>query len=209
MRAGADAGASSPGLLRVLERAQQLGFLGPGPVDAHVAHAAAYLPVLEGVSGRIADLGSGAGLPGLPIALARPDLALVLVDAGERRVEALRRAVEELGLEARVDVVLGRAEVVGRGELRGTLDAVVARAFGPPAVTAECAAPLLRLGGRLIVSEPPDGAHRWPAEAIAELGLAIGARLAGPPHLQVLDQVHVCPDTFPRRDGLPAKRPLF
>ena len=202
-------GAPSPGLLRVLERAQQLGFLGPGPVEAHVAHATGYLPALEGISGRVADLGSGAGLPGLPIALARPDLALVLVDAGERRVAALRRAVEELGIADRVEVVLGRAEVVGRGELRGSLDGVVARGFGPPAVTAECAAPLLRLGGRLIVSEPPEGEERWPAEALAEMGLAIGAQLIGPPRIQVLEQVQACPDVYPRRDGLPSKRPLF
>ena len=162
------------------------------------------------MAGRIADLGSGGGLPGLPIALARPDLGVVLIDAGERRTDFLRWAVDELELDARVEVVVGRAEHVGRSELRGAFDAVVARSFGSPAVTAECSAPLLRVGGRLVVSEPPDPEDgRWPAAPLADLGLSIGPRTAGPPGIQVLEQVSPCPDVYPRRDGLPAKRPLF
>jgi 16S rRNA (guanine527-N7)-methyltransferase len=107
-------------------------------------------------------------------------------------------------------VLLGRAEIVGRSERRGSFDAVVARSFGPPAVTAECAAPLLRPGGRLVVSEPPDGTEeRWPEDGVAAFGLARGARLPGPPGIQVLTQVEPCPEAYPRRDGLPAKRPLF
>jgi 16S rRNA (guanine527-N7)-methyltransferase len=209
MTIGGAPDAADPALLRTLERAQQLGFLGPGPVGDHLTHAAGYLPALADVQGRIADLGSGAGVPGLPIALARPDLEVVLVDAGERRAAFLRRAVEDLGLADRVEVVLGRAESVGRSELRGRLDAVVARGFGAPAVTAECAAPLLRRGGRLLVSEPPQGGERWPPVPLAGLGLAVGRRWTGPPALQALEQVAPCPERCPRRDGVPAKRPLF
>ena len=162
------------------------------------------------MGGRVADLGSGGGLPGLPVAVARPDLEVVLIDAGARRIDFLRTAIEDLELAPRVLAVLGRAENVGRSELRGTFDAVVARSFGPPAVTAECGAPLLRVGGLLIVSEPPDGpTDRWPAEGLAGLGLALGPGLPGPPRIQVLEQVTPCPDGYPRRDGMPAKRPLF
>jgi 16S rRNA (guanine527-N7)-methyltransferase len=195
----------------VLERARALGFLGPGAVTEHLTHATGFLPALEPLAGRIADLGSGGGVPGLPLALARPDLELVLVDAGERRAEFLRWAVAELGLGERVTVVHGRAERVGRADLRGTLAGVVSRSFGPPAVTAECGSPLLRLGGRLVVSEPPGevAEDRWPPSGLAELGLTVGPRWEGPPAIQVLEQARPCPDRFPRRDGVPAKRPLF
>jgi 16S rRNA (guanine527-N7)-methyltransferase len=198
-----------PSLLAQLERARALGFLGPGPVEDHLRHAAGFLAALEGASGPVADLGSGAGVPGLAIATARPDLELVLIDAGERRARFLGEAVEALGLGGRVRVVRGRAEAVGRGELRGACGAVVARGFGQPAPTAECAAPLLRVGGLLVVSEPPEPADRWPPAALAELGLAPRKPAPDGPRIQVLEQVATCPDAYPRRDGVPAKRPLF
>jgi 16S rRNA (guanine527-N7)-methyltransferase len=98
-----------------------------------------------------------------------------------------------------------RAEAVP--DLRGRFVAVVARSFGPPAVTAECGAPLLEVGGRLVVSEPPRTEGRWAGCAVLGVGPAV--RLPGPPTLVVLTQVAACPDRFPRRTGLPAKRPLW
>ena len=202
--------AADPGLRDQLERARGLGLLGPGPVADHVVHSLGFLPALAGVVGHLVDLGSGGGVPGLPIALARPDLRITLVDASARRAAFLDAAVRALELESRAEVVLGRAELLGHGALRGTADAVVARSFGPPAATAECAAPLLRPGGILIVSEPPEAqGERWPASPLEELGLVPGAAWPGPPRLQVLEQVTACPHRFPRRDGVPAKRPLF
>ena len=79
----------------------------------------------------------------------------------------------------------------------------MARGFGPPAVTAECAAPFLAMGGRLLTSEPPDE-RPWPSEALAQLGLTPRRRRHG---VMVLEQVRLCPGRFPRRS--PAKRPLF
>lgn len=198
------------GLVDRLEQARTLGFLGPGPVEDHVRHSWAFLAALTPVEGVLVDLGSGGGVPGLPVALARPDLEVVLVEAGGRRAALLEEAVRALGLGDRVRVVHGRAEVVGRSTLRGACAAVLARGFGPPPVTAECAAPLLRLGGRLVVSEPPDArTDRWPAKELAPLGLAPTEALRGPPRLQVLVQTGPCPERYPRRDGTPAKRPLF
>jgi 16S rRNA (guanine527-N7)-methyltransferase len=197
-------------LLAQLERARSLGFLGPGPVRAHVEHSSGFLAALDTVGGpgAVIDLGSGGGVPGLIIGVARPDLAMVLLDATASRCRFLEDAVGQLGLTA--TVVEGRAEVLGRGSLRGSAVAVVARSFGPPAATAECAAPLLALGGTLVVSEPPDpAADRWPADRLAALGLAPLHRSAASPVVQVLRQVEPCPDAYPRRDGLPAKRPLF
>ena len=194
-------------LVRQLERSRDLGFLGPGPVEEHVRHATGFLAALEGTTGRVLDLGAGGGVPGLVIALERPDLELVLVDAMGKRCRFLEAAVEVLGLRA--TVIEGRAEALGRGPLRASVDAVVARSFGPPATTAECAAPFLRPGGQLLVSEPPDADGRWPAEGLAELGLVALPPAPGAPLVQRLCQETTCGDRYPRRDGVPAKRPLF
>lgn len=197
-----------PALVAVLERSRALGFLGPGPVADHIDHAAGFVRAVVDVTGRVVDLGSGGGVPGLVLATARPDLEVVLVDAMAKRCEFLEAAVATLGL-AQVQVVHGRAELVGRGALRASAAAVVARSFGPPAVTAECAAPLLQPGGRLVVSEPPGSLDRWDPAGLALVGLRLDHRTSTVPALQVLVQAAPCPDRFPRRDGMPAKRPLF
>lgn len=207
--AGGDLPAGTEPLLAQLERARDLGLLGPGPAVDHLVHAQAFIDALAGLTGRVVDLGSGGGVPGLPVAIARPDLEVVLLDAAARRGAFLTSAVEALGISDRVSVVTGRAEDLGRGELRGTAAAVLARSFGPPSATAECGAPLLRLGGRLIVSEPPHAGDRWPLAGTKLFGLVPLGSAQGTPKIQVLEQRSPCPDTYPRRDGVPAKRPLF
>jgi 16S rRNA (guanine527-N7)-methyltransferase len=207
-------------LVPVLEEGRRLGFLGPGPVEPHLDHAAGFAEALVAGSGagagwspqRGADLGSGAGLPGLPLALHFPASVWVLVDAAVRRAAFLRQAVRELGLEDRVTVVEERAELVGRSPAyRGRFDVVVARSFGPPAVLAECAAPLLQAGGWAVVSEPPGGEPgRWPEDGLARFGLVPGPAVqAGGAAYQVLKQRDWCPDRWPRRVGVPAKRPQY
>ena len=207
-------------LVPVLEEARRLGFLGPGPVEAQLQHALGFARALERAAGeevdgpfrRGADLGSGGGLPGLVLALHFPEVDWVLVEAATRRAAFLRNAVRQVGVEASTTVIEDRAEVVGRAPAnRGTFDVVVARSFGPPAVVAECGAPLLRVGGVAVVSEPPGGApERWPAEGLALVGMAPGpTTVAAGATYQVLRQVHPCPERWPRRVGIPAKRPLF
>ena len=165
-----------------------------------------------GVPARAADLGSGGGVPALALALRFSEMKWVLIEAAARRAAFLREAVERLGLGGRAVVVEDRAEAAGhQPQYRGSFDVVTARSFGPPAVVAECAAPLLRIGGRVVISEPPGGAPaRWPAEGLVLLGLAPAASVesAGATY-QVLRQVEACPDRWPRRVGIPAKRPLF
>jgi 16S rRNA (guanine527-N7)-methyltransferase len=137
---------------------------------------------------------------------------VVLLEGRTMRCEFLSQSIETLGLADRVAVLSSRAEVAGQDpEWRGKFDAAVARGFAAPAVTAECAAPLLREGGILCVSEPPDvaGFARWPAAGCAELGLAQAFSVAAPNSFVVLRQTAVCPDRYPRRTGVPAKRPLF
>jgi 16S rRNA (guanine527-N7)-methyltransferase len=196
-------------VLQILGRSQELGFLGPGPLEPQVDRSLAFTQIGP-APGRLLDLGSGGGLPGFVLAFAWPDTALVLLDGSVRRCAFLSSVVVDLGWEERITVVAERAELTGRSALRATIDLVVARGFGPAAVTAECAAPLLRVDGQLVVSEPPGGApERWPADELATLGLEVGERVAEPVALQVLRQVRVCPDRFPRRVGIPNKRPLF
>lgn len=189
----------------MLEEARTLGFLGPGPVPFHVEHARGYLPALEGVRGEALDLGAGGGIPGLVLAAERPELRWTFLDAMAKRTAFLVRAVSRLGL-TNVTVRTARAEAVP--DLRGRFEAVVARSFASPPVTAECAAPLLRVGGRLVVSEPPEGAAgRW--EGVAQLGLGHPQRLSGRPALVLLVQESPCPERYPRRTGVPTKRPLW
>jgi 16S rRNA (guanine527-N7)-methyltransferase len=203
-----------PPLLEALRASQALGFLGPGEPTFHVEHAAAFSATLKpGI--RVLDLGSGGGVPGLILGVQRPDLMLTLLDSNARRCAFLRETLEEIpGLRDRVAVVEGRAEVLGRdGHLRGSFDAVVSRSFGSPAVTAECGAPFLTVGGLLVVSEPPDteeSARRWPEAGVAVVGLRdVGRRDEVGFGVRVLELASPCPEPYPRRTGLPNKRPIF
>jgi 16S rRNA (guanine527-N7)-methyltransferase len=189
----------------VLAESARLGFLGPGSMEPAVLHAAGFLPCLRPAAS-VLDLGAGGGLPGLVLAALTPDTEWVLLDASQRRTDFLRRAVGRLGWGGRVRVVTGRAEaVVDALGWRGAFDAVVSRGFGPPATTAECAAGLLRLGGQLVVSEPPEADDgRWPADGLARLGLRRD-------HLDTFlyasfTPVDPCPASLPRRRLRP---PLF
>jgi 16S rRNA (guanine527-N7)-methyltransferase len=196
----------------VLARSHALGFLGPGDPMFHVEHALGFGDELDGVD-RVVDLGSGGGVPGLVLAVL-DDRRYLLLDAMQKRCAFLESAVADLGLEERVEIVCARAEDVGRdGERRAWADAVVSRSFGKPAVAAECAAPLLRPGGRLVVSEPPDADRsdlRWVPQGLARLGLVDeGGRQHRGSNFRRLRQDSPCPDDFPRRAGVPSKRPLF
>ena len=198
---------------QVLERAKALGFLGPGAVSEHLEHAQAYEAACDGAfTGRAADLGSGGGVPALPLALAWPASTWVLIDRSERRAAFLEDAVRTLGISDRVQVRNEPAERSGRDlELRGQLHLVVARSFGPPGTAAECAAPLLALGGLLVVSEPPSpSTARWPTDELARLGLGPARLLTtSTGTIAVLEQRTPCPDRYPRTEGKPAKAPLF
>lgn len=205
----------SPALLEVLEGGQRRGFLGPANLEDAIVHARWYARAVRAPRSFV-DLGSGGGLPGLVLACTWPDARAILVEAQERRATFLELAVGRLCLASRVQVVRMRAEEAGRNtSWRGRNDLVVARSFGRPAVTAECGAPFLRVGGRLVVSEPPVADQdRWEWAGLELLGLeplvtvhvGEGSRVGS---YRVLHQRHPCADRYPRRVGVPAKRPLF
>ena len=200
----------------VLRRSQRLGYIGGSDLEPHIRHARGFIGAIATPPTRALDLGSGGGLPGLVLACDWPGSSWVLLDGSQTRTAFLEHAVRELELGDRVTVVRGRAEEVAhQDDVRGAFDLVVARSFGPPAVVAECAAPFLMIGGSLVVSEPPDTFGRWDhPDELADLGLDLGARVGddgrpGAGTYQELLQVTRCPDRYPRRVGVPTKRPLF
>jgi len=171
------------------------------------------LPVVRAAT-TVADLGAGAGFPGLPLAVALPDARVALVESIERKCAFIRAAAEAAGLTD-VEVVAERAEAWSAG--MGTRDLVTARALAPLAVLAEYAAPLLRERGVLVAWKGRrDAQEERDADAAAvQLGLAIEEIRPVRPypgaehrHLHVLRKVAPTPERFPRRPGMARKRPL-
>ena len=173
----------------------------------HVLHAARFFDGLSAlpVPFRALDMGSGGGLPGLVLASRFSQSSWSFLDVGQRRCEFLREAIVYLGLE-NASVLEGRAEDLARDiALRQQFDVVVARSFGVPAVTAECATGFLKAGGQLHVSEPPGSPNRWHEESLAQLGL----EFTYAKQVAVMVQTEPCGEKWHRRNGQPAKRPLF
>ena len=127
------------------------GLLGPREVprlwDRHVLNSAVAATLLN-AGESVVDVGSGAGLPGIPLALARPDVTVVLLEPLARRAAFLDEVVADLGLAPRVTVVRGRAEEIVRERTR--YDVAVARAVAPLDKLAAWCLPLLAYGGRLL-----------------------------------------------------------
>lgn len=165
-----------------------------------------------GPQDHVVDLGSGGGLPGLVLAARFPGVRFSFIEGSTRRAAFLEEAVVRCQLEGQVEVVAVRAEMAGRDPaLRSRCTAVVSRAFGSPGETAECGSPFLGPGGLLVVSEPPEprGEAGWPPDGLALLGLAPIAEKPVVEGFVVFRQAETCPDRYPRRTGIPRKRPLF
>lgn len=147
----------------VLARAQAEGALGSWPIADVVDHAREFVAALPPDATSVLDLGTGAGIPGLIIALDRPDLHVTLADRRGKRIDALRRACAFLGWTDRVTLVAMDAELMAREPTwRASFDVVVARGFAEPRTTLRLASQLCRHNGRVIVSEPPTtAASRW------------------------------------------------
>jgi len=184
-------------------------------VDSHVADALVALD-LEAVLGarRIADLGSGAGFPGLVLAAALPDARVSLVESSAKKCAFLARAAETMGLENVAPVAL-RAEQWEEG--LGACDLVTARAVAPLNVLVEYAAPLLAPGGTLVAwkGRRDAGDEADGDAAAAATGLAAGEVRADAPwagaehlHLHSFLKVGSTPNRYPRRPGMASKRPL-
>ncbi len=163
------------------------------------------------------DVGSGGGLPGVPLKIAYPEVSVTLLEANGKKAAFLRRLVEVLGLSG-VSVVRGRAEEAGhRPELRERFGLVVSRAVARLDALAELTLPFCRVGGTTIAQKGPDVRREvdLARNAIEALGggdvRVIEARPAGSPAprtLVAVSKARPTPKRFPRRPGIPSKRPL-
>ncbi|MFM8994232.1 MAG: RsmG family class I SAM-dependent methyltransferase [Actinomycetota bacterium] len=166
-------------LSQLLRRAQVEGALGAAPITEVIAHARGFVAALPDSVGTVLDLGTGAGVPGLVIALDRPAVRVTLVDRRAKRIDALQRAITALGWGERVTAVAADAETLADDpQWQGKADAVVARGFGPPATTLRVAARLTHPGGWVVISEPPaDQPSRWEPDLLASCGVSHLERL--------------------------------
>jgi 16S rRNA (guanine527-N7)-methyltransferase len=186
-----------------------------GIVRDHLADSLVALELSQvRAAGTIADLGSGAGFPGLPLAIALPGAQVSLVESNGRKCAFITRAAEACAV-ANATVVHARAEEWDTG--LGACDLVAARALAPLAVVAEYAAPLLRLGGTLVAwrGRRDRDDEESGSRAAAELGLEPAPPVRVEPypgalhrHLHAMLKVADTPDRFPRRAGMARKRPL-
>ena len=189
----------------------------PQAREVHIADSLSALE-LEPIrsAGRIADLGSGAGFPGLVIAAALPESRVDLIESASRKCAFLREAAERMGL-ANAAVVCERSEEWAAGEGRDAYDAVTARAVGPLVTLAELASPLLRDGGVLaawkgarVAEEEAEAAQA--AQRLAMEPIEIRSMQPYPAsrdrHIHLLRKNGPTPTGLPRRPGMAAKRPF-
>jgi 16S rRNA (guanine527-N7)-methyltransferase len=203
--------------IKVLRRSGDLGFLGGMPIAEQVDHALGFAfaveESLQGPPPNLLDLGTGGGLPGLVLIACWPQAEITLVDASERRTDFLQGEIARLPGGNLVKVIRGRAEELGRiTDLRERFSVVVCRSFGTPAVTAECSSAFVGASGIVVVSEPPEVSEsRWPDQGLRKVGLARDeyVRFADRYGYQVLKKTARLEGMFPRRNGIPAKRPIF
>jgi 16S rRNA (guanine527-N7)-methyltransferase len=165
----------------------------------------------------VIDVGSGAGFPGLPLKIALPDIVLTLLEATAKKTAFLEHVVGVLGLTG-VTILTARAEAAGRRpDRREQYDLAVARAVAALPVLAEYTLPLVKVGGRVILQkgQEPSSEIEAAARALQILGGRVGdvrpvpiPGLEAARHLVVIEKERPTPAIYPRRPGLPAKKPL-
>jgi 16S rRNA (guanine527-N7)-methyltransferase len=187
----------------------------------HLADSFAALPMLDealdgGVPTLVADIGSGAGVPGIPLAVARPAVGFDLVEASQRKAEFLKRVVGVLEL-SNAAVLRARAEELPGQGRREAYGAVVVRAVAPLATLVEYAGPLLAEGGRLLAwkgarNREEEAAGRRAADLLGleqqDVRSVMPYRGSRNRHLHLYQKVRPCPPEFPRRVGLARRKPL-
>lgn len=171
--------ATTEHLLAVLATIRERGPIGEASLVAAVQRADAFVALVPESAQHLVDLGSGGGLPGLVIAVRRPDLMVTLVERRRTRADLLERAVRGLELADRVRVSSDDAQRMARGA-PGSFDVVTARSFGPSDLTLRLAAALVRSGGVVLIAEPPEEReNRWPTTLLAECEVVDQGRCDG------------------------------
>jgi 16S rRNA (guanine527-N7)-methyltransferase len=204
-------------LLEANERLNLTRVVEPAAVARlHLLDALSSLPIIDAAApARALDLGSGGGVPGLVLAIARPEVRWTLLDSVRKKADALRTFATSLEL-ANVEVVADRAELLGRGPARGSFDVVTARACAALPALVELALPLLRDGGTLLAWKGPIGHEELAAggRASALIGgsapavRAAGIQGLGDHRFVLITKLEPTPERYPRRPGQPVRRPL-
>jgi 16S rRNA (guanine527-N7)-methyltransferase len=207
-------------LLEANERLNLTRVVTPAEVARlHLLDALAALPLIDAAGAvRVMDLGSGGGVPAIPLALARSQVAWVLVDSVRKKAAMLESFAGGLELQ-NVTVIAERAEVVGRdASHRERYDLVTARACAPLPVLAELALPLARVGGTLLAWKGPlddeDEEVRRGRVAAGQLGAGrmqvtgSGIGALGGHTFVIVPKQRATPPAYPRRPGQPSRRPL-
>lgn len=148
----------------------------------HVGDALTVLPFLPKEAHRLADVGSGDGVPGIILAIARPDAKVVLLESTKKKAAFLQEVVTKLGL-ANVKVIAERAELAGRGELRDSCDVAVARAVGTMDFLVEWCLPLVKKRGKMLAMKGARIVDELPAAAKAIRMLGGGEPIVHPVEL--------------------------
>ncbi len=166
---------------------------------------------------RVLDVGAGAGFPGIPLVICRPDLHLTMLESTEKRVKFLKMAISGLVLE-NVEALHGRAEDFGRKKIfRDSYDVVVSRAVAALAVLAEYCLPPIKEGGVFIAMKGPktENEIKSAENALAILGGIVDKTVdlqlpytGDERKLVVVSKIKATPDAYPRRAGIPMKKPL-
>ncbi len=161
---------------------------------------------------RVIDVGSGGGLPGIPLAICSPDLHFTLLEATGKKVEFLRRVATDLGL-SNVAVIQGRAETLGQDHKvhREHYDVAVARAVGPLSVIAELTIPFVKIAGHVLLIKGAKADEELTAaqQALHALHTAHASTLDTPTgRVVVLEKLRKTPRLYPRADGEPKRKPL-
>mgnify|MGYP004547872609 CR=1 FL=1 len=159
---------------------------------------------------RYADVGTGAGFPGLPLAVMMPEATFVLTDSLAKRITFLNEVIAALGL-SNVQTCLSRAETLGHSSQRETFDGVLSRAVSPLPVLCELCLPLCRIGGQMLAlkSAAAEEEIHGSLPAATLLG-GDTPQLLGTAerNVVVIRKIAPTPSSYPRRDGVPAKKPL-
>jgi 16S rRNA (guanine527-N7)-methyltransferase len=167
---------------------------------------------------RLIDIGTGAGMPGIPLKVVFPDIKLVLLEATAKKAVFLRHITHKLGLDE-VEIVVGRAEEVAHeAQYRERFDLVLSRAVAPLPTLVELTLPFCTIGGSFIAQKKGaiDDEISRASKAIGLLGGSLRevkridlAEFADERYLIVIDKVSPTPPNYPRRPGIPAKRPIM
>lgn len=184
----------------------------------HTIDSLSVLPILQSNDIRsFVDIGTGAGIPGIIVKIFRPDMSATLVDSAAKKVTFLNESIEMLGLKD-CHAIWGRAEVLShRTEYREQFDAGLARAVADLRVLIELVLPFVRVNGILIAQKGPNGEQELSAasHAIRELGGEVEnvetfalPEDAGTRSLVIIRKLLPSPTKYPRRPGIPEKRPL-